>query len=110
MPTAEKGKSERSLPKLFAFLILSLILLALLVLALIRQENEPWKTYQKAYRAAQAQKQASALQGTLPEGESRSTVESAAQAPLRVKELKNGPASTGSLISECPVGGAGLRS
>ncbi len=88
MGTTEKGKSARPLLKALTFLIMSMLLVALLVLALIRQGHQSWKTYQEAYRTTQAHKLTVSLKGTLPEAEILDRVATVTHSPLRVKELR----------------------
>jgi hypothetical protein len=93
LQNAGKGKLERPLLKALIFPIMSLVLVVFLVLAIIRQERQPWKIYQKAYRTAQADKLAASLPGTLSEAEIRDRVAAITSSPLRVKELR--PTITG---------------
>ncbi len=83
-----KGKSARPLLKVLIFLIMSMLLVVLLILVRLRQDHEPWKTYQAAYRTTQAHKLTTSLAGKLPEAEIRARVATVSQSPLRVKELR----------------------
>jgi hypothetical protein len=88
MGITEPGKSKHPLLKVLIFLIMSILLVVLLVLVRLRQDQEPWKTYQEAYRTTQAHKLRTSLQGTLPEAELKARVAAVSHSPLRVKELR----------------------
>src|SRR5208337_1590368 len=88
MGTTGKGKSDPPLLKALAFLIMAMLLVVLLLLALIRQDRQPWKIYQEAYRINQAHKLTASLKGTLSEAEIRDRFETITHAPSRVKELR----------------------
>ncbi len=95
MGTTGKGKSAPPLLKAMAFLIMAVLLVVLLILALIRQDRQPWRTYQEAYRLSRTQQLTAASQGTPSGAEIRERIAAITGAPLRVKELK--PIITGKL-------------
>jgi hypothetical protein len=88
MGTPAKSKPDPPLLKALAFLIMAMLLVVLLFLALVRQDRQPWKSYQEAHRLNQAQKLAESLKGKLPEAEVRDRCKTITQAPFRVKELR----------------------
>ncbi len=88
MGTTGKGQSAPPLLKALAFLVMAVLLVVLLLLALIRQDRQPWKTYQEADRLSRAHKLTAALKGTLSEAEIRDRSATITQAPSRVKELR----------------------
>ncbi|MGP7969584.1 MAG: hypothetical protein ACLPQL_04065 [Desulfobaccales bacterium] len=88
MGTTGKSKPDPPLLRPLAFLIMAMLLVVLLLLALVRQDRQPWKSYQEAYRLNQAQKLAESLRGKIPEVEIRDRCKTITQAPFRVKELR----------------------
>jgi len=75
------------------FPILALALLVLVYIAIVRENQQEWKIYQKAYIEHSADLLAFSLAKTVPESEGRSKVEAARRTPLRIKEIR--PALTG---------------
>ena len=88
-PSPEKRRTARAV----LVPLLGLCLVLLVMLALRMEAGQPYKTYQKAYLEARADRLRSSLIATHSEEEVRAQVEALRRTPLRIKEIR--PALTG---------------
>lgn len=93
MFSGDKHRGKRSPLETALFPLLGLVLIALLVIAAVREERQPWKVYQRAHNETRAVLLAESLKNSLPEAELTSRVEDARRTPLRIMEIR--PALTG---------------
>lgn len=87
------GKKKRSSLGTILFPLLGIVLLILVGIAIVEEDKQEWKVYQRTYVESMAGLLASSLKNTLPEEEVRNRVEAVKNQPLRIKEIR--PALTG---------------
>jgi len=89
------GKPKLNSARTALFPILGLAFIALVIIAMAREDRQEWKVYQRAYVENLAGLLESSLKNNLPETEVRNRVAAVKNQPLRIKEIR--PPVTGKI-------------